>query len=127
MDFYWIYEIPVFVSFILIAGPFTLFGIVGLKVARRTFHKRIGYSHDRNEQVSFFLSSMVVFYGITMGLVAVSTWENVVDVQDRVSKEAAGLAALYRDISSFPEPSKSELQGLLKEYTRYTIEVAWPR
>ena len=126
MDFYWIYDIPVFWAFIIIVGGFTLFGFIGARVVRRLFYKRLGYSHDRNEQISFFMSSLAVFYGITLGLVAVSTWENHIQVQEKVSKEAAVLAALYRDIGSFPEPIGTNLKQLLKKYTRYTIDGAWP-
>ena len=126
MDFYWIYDIPVFWAFVIIVGGFTLFGFIGARVVRRLFYKRLGYSHDRNEQISFFMSSLAVFYGITLGLVAVSTWENHIQVQEKVSKEAAVLAALYRDIGSFPEPIGTNLKQLLKKYTRYTIDGAWP-
>ena len=127
MTFYWIYEVPIFLTFAIIAGAFTLYGVIGLRIIKKVFHKKLGYDAGRNDQVTSFMSVLVVSYGITLGLVAVSTWENLSQVQEKVSKEASALAALYRDISSFPEPNKSALQGLLKKYTRYTIDQAWPQ
>ena len=99
---------------------------MGLGLARKLFHKSLGYDGPRNDQVTSFMSVLVLFYGITIGLVAVGTWENLSQVEEKVAREAASLAALYRDISSFPEPDRSELKRLLKKYTRYTIDVAWP-
>jgi len=47
-------------------------------------------------------------------------------VEQSVVREASSVAALYRDVSSYPEPDRQELQSLLREYTRYVIEEAWP-
>ena len=35
-------------------------------------------------------------------------------------------AALYCDVSFYPDPNRSELQNLLRDYTRYVIEEASP-
>jgi hypothetical protein len=36
------------------------------------------------------------------------------------------LAALYRNVSTFPDPKRAELQADLREYARQVIDVAWP-
>ena len=41
--------------------------------------------------------------------------------------EAAALAALYRDISGYPEPYRADLKALVREYVRWTIEEAWAK
>ncbi len=48
-------------------------------------------------------------------------------MDNKVSEEASALAALYRDVSSFPEPKRAELQTDLREYARQVIDVAWPQ
>jgi hypothetical protein len=48
-------------------------------------------------------------------------------VETRVGDEAAAVGALYRDVSSFPDPNRSELQGDLRQYVRQVIDVAWPQ
>lgn len=48
---------------------------------------RIDHSH--NDIVGFYLADITVFYGITLGLVAVGTWETYSDVQNRIEHEAA--------------------------------------
>ena len=48
------------------------------------------------------------------------------DVNIKVEEEAASLSAVYRDVNSYPEPYASKLTALLKLYTRYVIDEAWP-
>jgi len=59
-------------------------------------------------------------------LLAVATFQRHPDVEKAVAGEASSLAALYRDISAYPEPDRTELKALIREYTRSTIEDAWP-
>ena len=67
-----------------------------------------------------------VIYGLLLGLLAVATYQNYAEVENTVENEASSLAALYRDVSSYPEPKRSELEALLRDYTRYVIDEAWP-
>ncbi len=111
---YWLFELPTFWSFTLIAGFFPVFAVLGLHLCRKTFHKKLAYSKDSNEQASFFMSVLGVFYGITLGLVAVGCWENFEGVQDKVTTESATLAAFYRDLSALPEPANQNCSISLK-------------
>ena len=95
--------------------------------ATRNWVRRVhGHDHSHNDIVGFFLGTIGLFYGITLGLVAVGTWQTFSDVDTKLDLEASALAALYRDVSSFPEPKRSELQTDLREYTRRLIDVVWP-
>jgi hypothetical protein len=48
-------------------------------------------------------------------------------VEKSNANEASSLSALYRNLAAYLEPSRTELQNLLKEHTRYLIEDAWPQ
>jgi hypothetical protein len=72
------------------------------------------------------LGAVCVFYGITLGLLAVAAWQTYSGVETQVGEEAAAVGALYRDVSSFPDPNRTELQSDLRRYTRQVIDVAWP-
>jgi hypothetical protein len=72
------------------------------------------------------LQSIMVFYGLAVALIAVSVWQTYSDVAKIVSGEATALAALYRDVSSYPEPIRHELQQGLRDYTDDVIHQAWP-
>ena len=123
---YWFFNLPPFLSFILITGFFPAFGLLGLYISRRTFQIKHSYSQDRNDQVSFFMSALGVFYGITLGLVAVGTWENFETVEEKVALEAATIGALYRDTDALPEPTRTKLQTSLENYTNEVIHKDWP-
>jgi len=69
-----------------------------------------GDRHSHNEVVGYYLAAVCVFYGITLGLLAVATWQTYSDVATRVGEEAAAVGALYRDVSGLPEPNRKELQ-----------------
>jgi hypothetical protein len=46
-------------------------------------------------------------------------------VETRVGQEAAAVGALFRDVSSFPDPNRTEIQADLRQYVRQVIDVAW--
>ena len=79
-----------------------------------------------NDIVGYFLSLFSVMYGLLLGLLTVASYQNLADVEQTVMNESSALAGLYRDVSSYPEPERQELQALLREYTRYVIDEAWP-
>jgi Protein of unknown function (DUF4239) len=124
--FYWIYDIPTWTVAVLFAATFvgvSWFGAIFVcPLLRRFFPKQAGW----NDIVGYFLSFFGVIYGLLLGLLAVATYQNLPDVDKTVALEATSLASLYRDVSSYPEPNRTELHDLLREYTRYVIEEAWP-
>jgi hypothetical protein len=99
----------------------------GTFVARKTVHAWMHREPRANEMVGFALSSFFVLYGLLLGLLSVAAYQNYATVSDIVDKEASSLAALYRDLSSYPEPIRDQLTDQLREYTRYTIQEAWPQ
>jgi Protein of unknown function (DUF4239) len=57
---------------------------------------------------------------------AVATYQNAAQIQTSVQRGAATLALLYRGSTSYPEPLRSELQFLLRDYTLYVVHKDWP-
>lgn len=126
MSIYWIYDIPNWLFCVLTLVFFIGISIAALLFTRSYMHRLLKDNDESNDIVSFYLSAFGVFYGLTIGLIAVATWENFSTVDGNVSQEASAISACYMDVSRMPEPHKKELQGLLSEYVRYTIEEAWP-
>jgi len=124
--FYWIYDI----SNGYLAGLVCLVCLgytwLGLLVLRPWIRKWLGPEPGENEFVSYFLSAYGVFYGLMLGLVAVATYQDYRDVDSSVASEVSSLAAIYRDVSSYPEPVRSNYQNHIREYVRYVIEEEWP-
>src|SRR5215471_2925166 len=122
---YWIYDYPSWFIGLLFCGTFVAFTWMGIFLTRVTVHSWLHREKGANEMVGLALSSYFVLFGLLLGLVAVATYQNFATVGDIVDNEASSLAALYREISSLPQPSRGQLQQRLREYTRYTIEEGW--
>ena len=122
---YWIYDYPGWVIGLLFCATLVAFTWIGIFLTRATVHSWLHREKRANEMVGLALSSYFVLFGLLLGLLAVATYQNYSNVDDIVTNEASSLAALYREISSLPEPSRGQLQQRLREYTRYTIEEGW--
>jgi len=126
MNLSWLYHIPSFLFFILVILFFAGFSVAGYLLTRKHVTRWLGEPPAQNEVLSYYIAATGVVYGITLGLIAIGVWENYIRINNYVEEEAANLTALYRDVSSYPEPSRSQLQGELKEYTHYLVKEAWP-
>lgn len=127
MTMYWVYDLPNWLFGLLCIAAFVLFGLAGLSLTRsfvRRVHKE---DHSHNDIVGYYLAAVTVFYGITLGLVAVGTWGSYNAVQDKVDREAQDIASLSRDVNSYPEPLRTELTGDLRRYLTEVIDHSWPQ
>src|SRR5262252_6752379 len=122
---YWIYDYPSWVIGLFFCATFVGFTWIGISLTRVTVHSWLHQEKRANEMVGLALSSYFVLFGLLLGLLAVATYQNYATVSDIVDNEASSLAALYREVSSLPEPSRGQLEQRLREYTRYTIEEGW--
>jgi hypothetical protein len=126
--FYWIYDIPTIHLACLFAAVFIGVSWLGALLVRpmmRIFvRSRVGATN--NDVVGYILSCYCVFYGLLLGLLAVAAYQNLTQVESLVTREASSLAALYQDVSAYPEPEGENLRWLLRDYTRYQFKYGWP-
>ena len=122
----WLYEIHPFYAAILLVALIEFGAMTGLFLTRRFIIPRFRYNDGANDAVSGIVQAIGVFYGITVGLIAVGVWNTHSNAADLVSKEATAIGALYRDVSGYPYPIRDELRAKLREYTNFIIEQAWP-
>ena len=122
----WIYEIPPLQAALIVAVFIETLSLAGLFLTRRFVLPRLHYGEGANDAISGTVQAIGVFYGITVGLIAVGVWNTNSNASELVSKEATSIAALYRDIGGYPSPLREELRAKLREYTVFVIEQAWP-
>jgi hypothetical protein len=124
--FTWIYDLSnwsLAVMFAVLFVGVTWFGIIFFRpIVWFWMRNQTG----RNELVGNTISSLSVFYGLLMGLLAVASFSNFEEVENNVKHEATNLATLYHGISHYPEPFQPYLQDQIANYTLYTIEQVWP-
>jgi len=122
----WLYEIrPLYAALVLLVLIETV-SMIGLMLTRRFVIPRVHYHDGANDAVSGTVQAIGVFYGITVGLIAVGVWNTNSNAADLVSREAVSIGSLYRDVSGYPAPVRDELRLKLREYTVFVIEQAWP-
>lgn len=126
MNMYWVYDLPNWLFAALTIAIAVAIGLAGFYATRKWVRRVHGDEHSHNDIVGYYLGTICLLYGITLGLVVVGTWQTYTDVDTKVDQEASAVAALYRDMSSFPDPKRAELQADLREYTRQLIDVGWP-
>lgn len=124
--FFWIYDIPTWQLGLLFAVLFVGVTWAGILFVTPFLKLWLKGQEGINDLVGYALSGFGVFYGLLLGLLAVATYQNSTDVSATVSKEAASLGALYRDVSSYPDPVRTDLTGRLRTYTEFVIKKAWP-
>lgn len=122
----WAYNMsPLQLALIMVAviEAVSLFGLV---LARRFLLPHLHFHDGVNDAISGTVQAIGVFYGITVGLIAVGVWNTHSNAEQVVSNEAASIGALYRDVSGYPEPVRAQLQSDLKAYTEALITQIWP-
>ena len=125
-DLFWIYQIPPQRLALLSIVVFVGFYWAGAILLRPFFRLFVRSTPGGNDIVGYILSCFCVFYGLLLGLIAVTAYQNVAEASQNVTREAAALSALYEDVSRYPEPFGQNLRWLLRDYTRYVIKYAWP-
>lgn len=123
---YWIYDLPTWLFGTLTVLVFCAFGVGGVLVTRRWVPSLHHADHSYNDLVGFYFGGITVLYGITLGLLMVGAWSNFTDAKSKVDDEAGTLDVLYRNISSYPQPIRGQLQSDLQRYALNVMQVAWP-
>lgn len=121
-----VYQIPT-VQFAIYCSLFfvglTWFGLIFIKPFLRLM---MGREPRINELVGHTTAGFSLFYGLLLGLLAVAAYQNFDEVRKSVFAEASDLASLYRDASRYPDPVRSDVQALIRDYTLYVIYKDWP-
>jgi hypothetical protein len=125
--FSWIYDVPSLLAIILFGAGFVLIFWLGILILHPFIRKLLPPEPGLNATLTMYLQYFGIIYGLLLGLLAVGAYQNHAETRRSVVAEAASLAALYRDISEYPEPYRTDLRKLVREYTRFTIEDAWPK
>lgn len=122
----WLYQTRPLFTAILIMVVVETVSLFGLFLARRFVVDRFHSSEGINDAISGTVQAIGVFYGITVGLIAVAVWNTNSEARDLVSREAASIGGIYRDVSGYPSPQREQLRSQVRDYAVFVIEKAWP-
>jgi hypothetical protein len=120
-----IFDIPpasLAIYFSLIAIGAVFFGLI---VAKPLLRLLMGTGPDFNATIGQATASFSLFYGLLLGLLTVAAYQNNERVKENILAEATALGALYADVGSYPEPERSEMKAILRDYVLFTINDDW--
>lgn len=123
----WLYTIPVAVALPLFVAVFVGLSLLVVIALRRWVPRSPDRSGEWDRVLGHAMAAYGVLYGVMLALIAAASYENFRGVEEMVLEETSSVAVLYRNASGFPEPTRSELESLIVEYTDHAIEVDWPR
>jgi hypothetical protein len=123
---YWIYDLPNWQLCLVIMASFAGVAVAGFYLTRPLVCRVVSRSGKHNDVTGYFIAGVGVLYGLTLGLIAVGTWQNFSDADTKVSKEANSLGALYRDLDGYPAELRREAEDLLRDYVHVVIDQEWP-
>ncbi len=121
-----LFDLPLALTGPAIIGGLCLFALTGFLLVRRFVLPHLRVSVDDGQWSGSVVQCMMVFYGLAAALIAVNVLQNYSNVSNIVSNEATALGGLYRDVSGYPQPIRSQLQSELRNYTLDLIHTAWP-
>jgi len=121
-----IYELPIktlAMWFSLVAIGAMVLGLLLLKPVLRLL---IGSGPEFNQNLSYATGGFNLFYGLLLGLLTVAAYQNSQHVSAGITSEASSLGSLYSDLNSYPEPLRSEMKWMMRDYVQFTIHKDWP-
>lgn len=122
----WLYQLPTFAIAIVMVGGISVISLIGLTLVRRRVLPHFRYHDGVNDAVAGTVQAIGVFYGVTVGLIAVGVWNNYANALDIASREAVAVGALNSDVTGLPEPIRTELGLQLRDYLVTVVEQVWP-
>ncbi|HMQ94107.1 MAG TPA: DUF4239 domain-containing protein [Amaricoccus sp.] len=121
-----IYDIPTR----SLAIYFSLFAVammvVGLLVVKPLLRLLMGTGPDFNQTIGQATAGFSLFYGLLLGLLTVAAYQNNERVKAGIMAEATALGALYADMNSYPEPLRTDMKAMMRDYVLFTIYEDFP-
>jgi uncharacterized membrane protein YdcZ (DUF606 family) len=101
--------------------------LVGLILVKPILRLLVGRGDPTiNETISHGTGSYALFYALLVGLLTVAAYQNRERVEQHILAEAGAVGGLYSDMNAYPEPLRSDMKELLRDYVLFTIHKDWP-
>jgi len=120
-----IYDIPVYRLAIYFGVLAIIAVLIGIFVIKPILRLLIGTGPEFNHTISYATSGFSAFYGLLLGLLTVAAYQNSERIKAGILAEATTLGSLYADMSSYPEPIRSDMKTMLRDYVLFTIHKDW--
>jgi hypothetical protein len=121
----WFYRLPLPLLFVATLAAFvgvTLGGMMLFTPIRARLQHRF---HRSSEQAAYFGTQIWLAYTLILSLTAVGAWSEYQAASEKVSREVASLEVLQRGALLYPEPYRSQVDELIRDYARTVADREW--
>jgi uncharacterized protein DUF4239 len=112
-------------DFVGTVGTAVLFSLAVLWLIRKRLEKRD--HRPSNDVMGFVYATIGVIYGVILGFVVITVWQEFQDATSRTDQEALTVANLIRLTPGLPESSRAEAEQTLVDYLDIVVTNEWPQ
>lgn len=109
------------IIFLLVLVP----ALVGTLLVRRLFPSHFLHANREAADPAWAISGGL--FGLLLGFMVVTLWQNLVDAQATVQQEASDLSSLYELTGGLPEADRAEARERIRTYILVSVEDEWPQ
>ena len=114
---------PFLQAVVCILGPVLLAGL-GLLVVRKTVHAHFLRQH--HDMAGPFFNTLGAIYGIFLAFIVSNTWHYYDQTGSNIVQEARYLESLHNNTAALPEPFRTQIRTLLRQYRDDLVAKEWP-
>ena len=116
---------PLAVIMVVAVGFTVLAVVVAVWVIRRTVPAtREGFHAEISAPM---LGVVAALFGLILAFVIIIAYQNFLDADANVSREADALSSIVRDSGAFPEPGGNNVRRAVGTYVRAVVDKEWPQ
>jgi len=121
----WLHEWPTPLGAGLVIACFLVPTLIGSAFLQPVIARLLRGEKDPNTPVGLLLNAFTLYYGVLLALLSIAVFDNYDKAQDTISREAASIVALYRNLSGYPEPTRTALIDTLRRYVDEETGPGW--
>ncbi|MGO4571538.1 bestrophin-like domain [Microvirga sp. 2TAF3] len=121
----WLHRLPVALGATVVCAVFLIPTLLGSVFLQPFVGRFLQGEKNQNALVGLLLNSFTLYYGVLLALLSIAVFNNYVAARDSIGREAATIRALYRDVGGYPEPARTVMRDLLRQYVEDQIGPGW--
>lgn len=121
----WLHGLPLVLGAGVIVLCFLVPSLIGSAFLQPFFGRLLQGEKDPNALVGMLLNSFTLYYGVLLALLSIAVFDDYTEARDAIGREASSIIALYRDVGAYPEPVRTELMDLLRQYVDEESGPGW--
>lgn len=121
----WLHDLPTVVGAGFVIATFLVPTLIGSIFLQPVVGRMVRREKDRNVSIGLLLNAFTLYYGVLLALLSIAVFENYNKAQDAIGGEATSIVALYRNLVGYPEPARTTLIGLLRQYIEEETGPGW--